>query len=682
MSDAFALPRQTDADAAPARARAARPYPERPLRPGKPLVDGLKRIESWTARPAMGLRRLQLLRIARETARKAARLRPDEMSDAELSAALRRLRPRLSAPERAPLGLIAEAFALLRDGARRTLGLTPRDVQLMGGYAMLRGWVAEMQTGEGKTLTALLPAAVMALSARPVHVVTVNDYLATRDAEFARPFFALFGLSSACASEEAEEDDRRAAYGAAITYCTNKQVAFDYLRDRLARGRNDETGLKIARLTGTESKPLMLRGLGFALVDEADSVLIDEARTPLILSREAPPTYAPCQVRRALDIARTLTEGRDYVVLPDRRQVVLTDEGADRVIDDPGALDETATPRDSALWSIGLVREDLVRLGLAALHLYRRDVDYVVKDDKVTIVDANTGRTMADRTWSDGLHQMVELKEGFAELSAQRITLARTTYQRFFRRYLVLSGMTGTAAEGAAELRRTYGLGIARIPTHKPPRRRITPDRILARADAKYAVIAERAAAHAARGAAVLVGTASVEASERVAAALAERGIVVPVLSARQDADEAEKIHAAGTAGRITVATNMAGRGADIPLGADVAASGGLHVIVSERHEARRVDRQLIGRSARRGEPGHAEAILSLEDDLLMRYAAPWQRRLMAAILHLPGGQRVAARLVRTCQRRAERLHLSLRNHLQKSDEVWNDALSFTGAPE
>ncbi len=332
-----------------------------------------------------------------------------------------------------------------------------------------------MQTGEGKTLTALLPAAIMALSGRPVHVITVNDYLARRDAEFARPFFALFGLACACASEEAEEDERRVAYGAAITYCTNKQVAFDYLRDRLARGRLDETGLKIARLAGSAEKPLMLRGLGFALVDEADSVLIDEARTPLILSRDAPPTYAPCQVRRALAIAGTLVDGVDYAVLADRRQVVLTDAGTDRVIADEVALDDSATPRDIALWSIALVREDLVRLGLAAIHLYRRDVDYVIKDDKVTIVDANTGRTMADRTWSDGLHQMIELKENFAELSAQRITLARTTYQRFFRRYLVLSGMTGTAAEGAAELRRTYGLGIARVPTHSRRAGRLRP---------------------------------------------------------------------------------------------------------------------------------------------------------------------------------------------------------------
>jgi preprotein translocase subunit SecA len=362
--------------------------------------------------------------------------------------------------------LVAQVFSLTREVSRRRLGLRHHRAQIMGGWAMLSGALAEMETGEGKTITALLPSVAAALAGFPVHVITVNDYLAQRDAAQLKPVFDALGLSVGLVESDLEPEERRAAYAADITYCTNKDVVFDYLRDRMALGqKRSRSRLRVQQLLGRDSTPLLLRGLHFAIVDEADSVLIDEAKTPLILSANAPSDDGDTRYRRALDIAARLVRGRDYNVSELGHRIELTPEGQ--------SLTSELVPAgaESWLWGSRRAREELVVQALSAQHVYQRDKHYIVAEGKVQIVDEYTGRVMADRSWEGGLHQMIETKEG-CELTGQRRTEASITYQRFFRRYLFLCGMTGTAGEAAAELWSTYGLKVVRIPTHNKLQRR------------------------------------------------------------------------------------------------------------------------------------------------------------------------------------------------------------------
>ncbi|UCV14045.1 preprotein translocase subunit SecA [Quatrionicoccus australiensis] len=572
---------------------------------------------------------------------------------------------------------LAEAFALIRETSFRRLGMRHFDEQLLGGWLMAKGMIAEMATGEGKTLTAVLPAAAAALSGMPVHVVTVNDYLASRDCEAMRPVYEALGLSVGTVVEGMDHAQRQEIYRRDIAYCTNKTLAFDYLRDRICLGGDtDGLHLLLENLYGGASltHKLLLRGLHFAIVDEADSVLIDEARTPLIISGSAPDGSA-AWVRTALDLARDLRLGNDFIIMRREGRVSLTEGGYGRLAD--------LCSRRTGLWRHVRWREEVILQALAALNLYHRDEHYLVRDGTVQIIDVGTGRVMPDRTWGQGLHQLIEAKEGCETLSDERRTLGSISYQRFFSRYLRLAGMTGTAKEVAGELGRVYGLAVAAVPTHRRSRRRVFSTRIYSTATEKWRQIALRVTELHAQNIPVLLGTRTVAASERAAAELATCGLVFNLLSAKQDSEESEVVASAGQAGAITIATNMAGRGTDIKLGEGVDALGGLHVILSECHEAARIDRQLAGRSARQGDAGCVEAFLSLEDTLLEPMRGGLAERLM---LRLAGNGRWRALLLsgwmRFAQLRAERQQAQVRTAVLKSDRQLGDMLSFSGQRE
>jgi preprotein translocase subunit SecA len=567
------------------------------------------------------------------------------------------------------------AFALASVAAERTLGLRPYDVQVFGAWVLLNGMVAEMETGEGKTLTATLPAAAAALTGAAVHVITVNDYLAARDAATMRPLFAALGLSVGAVVNGQDAETRRAAYACDIAYCTNKELVFDYLRDRLALGTRDHaTRLRLERIAGERraASGVLLRGLCYAVVDEADSVLVDEARTPLVIASREPSGSELETYRAALALARRLQRGPDFEVDARERAVRLSPEGRGKLL----ALSDGLPPTlQSARW-----REALVSQALVAMYLHARDQHYIVRDDKVQIVDEFTGRVLADRAWEQGLHQMIEVKEG-CTLTGRQSSAARITYQRFFRRYLRLSGMTGTAREVARELWSVYRLPVVRVPTNRPVRRRDAGLRVCTDASEKWTAVAARVAALHREGLPVLVGTRSVAASEAVSAALATAGVTHDLLNARQDGEEAAVVARAGEAGRVTVATNMAGRGTDIRLAPGVAARGGLQVIATELHEARRIDRQLQGRCGRQGDPGVFETFAALDDELAGTFADPLLRALLR-FAHRLGSAWLLGRALRAIQARAERHHASVRKELLENDERMADALAFAGRGE
>ncbi|WP_033534631.1 preprotein translocase subunit SecA [Bordetella trematum] len=569
---------------------------------------------------------------------------------------------------------VARAFALVRQAGSLALGKAHFDVQLLGGWAMLQGMVAEMNTGEGKTLTATLPAATAAMAGLPVHVITTNDYLVERDAQLMAPLYEALGLSVAWVNMEMPPEARRQAYRADIVYCSNKTLVFDYLRDLIVLDDDkSEEGLRLEQLRGGGDGrlgQLFLRGLYFAIVDEADSVLVDEARTPLIISGVQEEDAADVTAQ-TMALAGALQPGH-YRLQPAERRVVLTESGREQLREACAAL---GTP-----WSIPFRREELIVSALTVLHLYRRDEQYIIRDDKIMVVDEFTGRVMPDRSWGQGLHQMIEFKEGLA-LSEPRATLKSISYQRFFKHYLRLAGMTGTAAEIRAELGRVYDLPVVRIPTHRPSRRRHAPDRVYRSLDQKWAAVSARSQALHAQGVPVLIGTRSVAASEEIAAVLARAGLPAVVLNAKQDADEADMVAQAGQLGSIMIATNMAGRGTDIPLSAQAREAGGLHVILTERHESARIDRQLEGRSGRQGDPGHAEAILSLEDAVLDSVRdSPWAMPMQALLaLDLPGWNRLAAAWLRHAQARTEHKLARERRQMVAADEELENSLSFSG---
>ena len=573
--------------------------------------------------------------------------------------------------------LVGQTFALVREVASRRLGVSHFDVQLVGGLVLLKGMVAEMETGEGKTLTATLAASTAALAGIPVHVVTVNDYLATRDAEWMGPVYSALGLSVGTIRHGLEPQERRAAYACDIAYCTNKEVAFDYLKDRIVLwDRPGETRLQLERFCGKDSRinRLLMRGLHFAIVDEADSVLVDEARTPLIISAEASDCTEHAVYAEAFDVAVGLTPSDDFRVIVSERNVELTERGKLRIEDSPWP--------ESRGWTTPQQREEVVRQSLVALNLFLRDKQYLVRDGKVEIIDEYTGRSMPDRSWEQGLHQLIEIKEA-CELTTRKETRARISYQRFFRRYVRLAGMTGTAKEVAGELWSVYGLRVVSIPTNRPLRRTYEPDLLYPTAAEKWRGVVNSVKILRGTGRPVLIGTRSVAASEHLSGLLTEAEVPHRVLNARQDQEEAQIVADAGQTGRVTVATNMAGRGTDIRLATEVIGLGGLHVIATERHEARRIDRQLFGRSARQGDPGTCRAFLSLEDELITSHANPLLRRLAVLALRTLRLYRwLGALLFRQAQRAAEKEHGRMRHNLLKMDERLGDALAFSGRQE
>ncbi|WP_294539737.1 preprotein translocase subunit SecA [uncultured Rhodoblastus sp.] len=574
-----------------------------------------------------------------------------------------------------PDELTGRAFALIRELSSRVLGKRHYDVQIVGAFAMVNGMLAEMATGEGKTLTATLVAGTAGLAGVPIHIVTVNDYLAQRDAELMGPLYERLGLSVGVVIGGQSYTERHAAYACDIVYCTNKELAFDYLRDRMALGQAaGDLTLKVEAIHTAipRTTRLRMRGLHFALVDEADSVLIDEARTPLIISGPEESAMDAATVAEALALARDMRAGADYVVSIEERRVYLTPLGQTRVAAFAGAF--------ASHWRGVVAREELARQALTAVHLFHPGQQYVVSEGKVKIVDEYTGRIMPDRFWSDGLHQLIEHKEGCA-LSAHRRTIARMTYQRFFRRYRLLAGMSGTLRPVARELWRVYRLPVVAIPTDKPVKRIHMPDIVVATGEIKWRTIVAHVKDLHARGAPILIGTSSVASSERASVELRKAGVPHTVLNALQDSREAEIIAQAGQKGRVTVATNMAGRGTDIHLGEGVAALGGLHVIMSERHDARRIDLQLAGRSGRQGEPGCFLAILSLEDPLLETESGLALSQF-AKLAHGATGDWMGRLVSEYAQWRAERLHARMRAQLLRSDQWQIKTLAFTGKPE
>jgi preprotein translocase subunit SecA len=660
MSQSLALPRPILNDE----------RPERPEAVYDQIWAGLQShvIAATADRRSRGLR--TILPLVAQHAQQVAAL-----DDAALDRAVLALKFALRRSQTIDTERYAQGFAVIRELSGRILSQRHYDVQILGAYAMVKGMLAEMQTGEGKTLTATLAAGTVGLAGIPVHVVTVNDYLAQRDADHLRPLYERLGLTVGTVVSGQTPAERRAAYACDITYCTNKELAFDYLRDRIILGQKDgNLRLKLETLHAERPRlaELRMRGLHFAIVDEADSVLIDEARTPLIISATVASDLSREAVAKALEIAQGMELGRDFALLQQDRRALLTRDGQTRVGEIAKSLD--------GVWRSVVAREELIRQALAALHLFRRDEQYLLRDNKVQIIDEYTGRVMPDRFWSDGLHQMVEYKEG-CELSDRRATIARITFQRFFRRYKTLAGMSGTLQPVARELWSTYRLAIARIPTHRPIQRVTMPDLVLDSENEKWRTIVARTADLHARGVPVMIGTRSVAASDHASRELTAANLPHSVLNASQDDKEAQIVAKAGESGRITVATNMAGRGTDIKIVPEALAKGGLHVIMSERHDASRIDRQLAGRSGRQGEPGCFQAILSIDDALVTEAQSSLVGQALNSLLKR-AGPKLRSWVIDQQQRRVERLHANMRASLLRSDLTQSRLLALSGHSE
>jgi len=544
--------------------------------------------------------------------------------------------------------VLPETFAIVREASVRSLGMRHYDVQLIGGITLHQGKIAEMKTGEGKTLVATLPVVLNALSGKGVHLITVNDYLAKRDAAWMGKLYGFLGLTVGVIVHGLDDQERQAAYGADITYGTNNEFGFDYLRDNMK----------------FYQEQLVQRPLNFAIVDEVDSILIDEARTPLIISGQAEDSstlYA-----RVNALIPMLHKETHFTVDEKARTVLLTDEGVARM-EDVLKIDNLFDPANITL-------QHHVLQALKAHHIFQRDVDYVVKDGQVIIVDEFTGRLMPGRRYSDGLHQALEAKE-LVEVEAENQTLATITFQNYFRMYKKLSGMTGTADTEAVEFREIYGLEVISIPTNRPMVRKDFPDLVYKTQREKFEAIAADVKDLHKRGQPVLVGTVSIEKSELLSDMLKKTGVPHDVLNAKNHEKEAEIVALAGHAGKVTIATNMAGRGTDIVLGPGVTDLGGLHILGTERHESRRIDNQLRGRSGRQGDPGSSRFYLALDDDLMRLFGSDRLKGLMDK-LGMEDGEpienRMVSRAIENAQKRVEAHNFEIRKQLLDYDNVMN----------
>ena len=615
----------------------------------------------------------------------------EKLSDEALKAKTQEFRDRLTEGEKLD-NLIPEAFAAVREASSRVFGMRHFDVQFIGGMILNDGKIAEMKTGEGKTLMATLAAYLNALPGYGVHVVTVNDYLAKRDSEWMGRLYAFLGMTTGVIVSQMEHAPRREAYAADITYGTNNEFGFDYLRDNMA--------------FSLEQK--VQRELSFAIVDEVDSILIDEARTPLIISG---PTEESTEIYiKANDIIPLLVrqdsdeQPGDYTVDEKIRQVYLTEAGHERV--EFLMLEHGLMPEGSSLYDASNIRlMHYLNASLRGHVLFKKDVDYIVANNEVVIVDEFTGRIMPGRRWSEGLHQAIEAKE-HVTINSENQTLASITFQNYFRLYDKLSGMTGTADTEAFELNKIYGLEVVVIPTHRPMIRKDLGDLVYLTTDEKYIAVADDIKGCVSRGQPVLVGTTSIENSERLSELLKKQGIKHEVLNAKQHEREAHIIEQAGMPGAVTIATNMAGRGTDIVLGGNldaelrllgddasdaekekvraiwldrhnqVLANGGLHVIGSERHESRRIDNQLRGRSGRQGDPGSTRFYLSLQDDLMRIFASDRVAALMKK-LGMGDGEAIehpwVTRSIENAQRKVEGRNFDIRKEILAYDDVAND---------
>ena len=621
----------------------------------------------------------------------AAQMRRVPWPHRRLVAAVRALEPRMRELSKADLrdlarqwrirqrkgesldALLPEVFAAVREAACRTIGLRHFDVQILGGWVLHRGRVAEMQTGEGKTLVATLPAALNAIPGKGVHIVTVNDYLAERDRNWMGPVCESLGFSVGCIKTGMAQEERRQAYACDLTYGTNKEFGFDFLRDQVrqravARELGDilrrfdiEHG-ELARTAGYAQ-----RGHAYAIVDEVDNVLIDEARVPLILSGAAgQPSPFAAAFKWADEVGRRMQPGADFELTIKEQKVELTQAGRQRVRQ-LGAHLGAPPPADRAT-------HVLVEQAIRAHRLFTREREYLVNDGEVVIVDEFTGRVLPDRNWQLGLHQAIQAKEGLPIMDETH-TLATVTYQRYFKLYAKLSGMTGTAHDARRELRRVYKLRVTSIPTNRPLRRTAMRDLVFRSRPEKLRAVVERVRQLHAAGRPVLVGTRSVDKSEQLSRELSRLGIAHSVLNAKKHAEEAEIVAQAGQPGQVTICTNMAGRGTDILLGPGAAELGGLHVLGTERHDACRIDRQLGGRAGRQGDPGSYQFIVCLDDDLVRRRyrrLTIWLRRLSRRRRGRPLRSRLFRWLFSFAQWRVEHDHLQARVALMERDK-WLD---------
>lgn len=544
--------------------------------------------------------------------------------------------------------ILPEAFAAVREASRRVLGMRQYDVQLVGGIILHQGRIAEMKTGEGKTLTATLPVYLNALTNRGVHVVTVNDYLARRDAEWMGQIYEFLGLKVGVIVHGLTFEERREAYSSHITYGTNNEFGFDYLRDNMV----------------VSPDQMVQRELHYAIVDEVDSILIDEARTPLIISGAAEDSAK--HYMRFAQIVPQLKPERDYAVDEKARTIAITEEGVARV--------EKILGVENLFDDVHFELNHYLNQALKAKEFFVRDRDYVVKDGEVIIVDEFTGRMMEGRRYSDGLHQSIEAKEGVSVLKESQ-TLASITYQNYFRMYSKLSGMTGTAKTEEDEFRKIYGLDVVVIPTNKPMIRQDLPDAVYKTAKGKAEAIVNDIEERHKKGQPVLVGTISIESSEAFSAMLKRRGIDHQVLNAKYHDKEAEIVKHAGQKGMVTIATNMAGRGTDIVLGEGVVELGGLHILGTERHESRRIDNQLRGRAGRQGDPGSSQFYVSMEDDIMRLFGSD---RIMGIMDRLGWEEDQVidhpqiSRGIENAQKRVEGRHFEIRKQVLEYDDVMN----------
>ena len=610
------------------------------------------------------------LKLINKTIDKIESLRPEmqKLSDEELRGKTTEFKKRLADGETLD-DILPEAYAVVREAGKRVLGMEHYRVQLIGGVILHQGRIAEMKTGEGKTLVSTLPAYLNALEGKGVHVVTVNDYLANRDAEWMGQIHRFLGLSVGCVLNSMKSDERREAYNCDITYITNNELGFDYLRDNMV----------------IYKEQLVQRGLHYAIIDEVDSVLIDEARTPLIISGQSGKStklYEVCDhlarvLKRGeaskelskmdLIMGEEVEESGDFIVNEKDKIVTLTADGIKRV-EQYFNIENLADPENLEI-------QHNMELALRAHNLMHRDQDYVVKEDKVLIVDEFTGRIMPGRRYSDGLHQAIEAKE-HVKVKRESKTLATITFQNFFNKYTKKAGMTGTALTEEREFRDIYGMDVVEIPTNRPVVRKDLNDAVYATKNEKYrAVIREIEAAHA-KGQPVLVGTITIETSELISALLKKKGIQHEVLNAKFHEREAEIVALAGIHGAVTIATNMAGRGTDIKLDEEARAAGGLKIIGTERHESRRIDNQLRGRSGRQGDPGESKFYISLEDDLMRLFGS---ERLMGVFqsLGVPEDEEIQHKMlssaIEKAQTKIENNNYGIRKNLLEYDRVNNE---------
>lgn len=569
--------------------------------------------------------------------------------------------------------LIQESFATIREASGRSLGMRHHHTQIRASLILLRGAIAEMATGEGKTLAGTLASITAAMAGIKVHVITTNDYLAARDCEEMQPLFSYMAVNACAITNDSDREARQQAYQSDIMYCSNNELVFDYLKDSLVLGDRKCTGdLFSDVIVGdrNESGNLMMQGLVFAIVDEADSVFIDESRTPLVISGgDVAMADEEAFLRSILEVAGQLIENRHYRIDQKNNRILLTERGKE-------AVEEISLDIGSN-WLNLIRREQMMAQALTALHLFHRDKHYLVQEEKIVIVDEYTGRPSGDRSWEGGLHQLIEIKED-CPLSKPKKTLAKISYQNFFRKYHFLSGMTGTGAEVRKELLSVYSLTVESVPLLQKSKRRMLATRVLKNQQQKLEAIVEAACTQASLGRAVLVGAASVKQSEAIAGLLIERQIAYELLTAKQDEEEAEIVARAGTAGKITIATSMAGRGTDIKLEASVKAAGGLHVIIGELHDSARVDRQLAGRCARQGDPGSVEFILSMEDPLIQMFAPVTGAQMAGLLGWWPGLLSLCGKwLHRYCQLRIEMKHARERKMTLKNDQKERSTLAF-----